>query len=96
MINLKLIISDKFHNTATYLIFKKWLDLIVVNKAHLMSKWGRNFHSIYMRLGQLWSLFEDDISWFTCFATLDAETLNKVKKRAGFNKNIMIMCIFIN
>ena len=37
LINSELAIDDKFHETVTHLIFKKQLNLIVVNEAHLMS-----------------------------------------------------------
>src|SRR5437762_5105293 len=37
LINSELAIDDKFYETITYLMFKKQLDLIVVNETHLMS-----------------------------------------------------------
>jgi len=37
LISSELAIDDKFCETATYSMFKKQLDLIIVNKAHLMS-----------------------------------------------------------
>jgi len=38
LLNSELVISDKFHSTATHSMFKKQLSLIIINEAHLMSQ----------------------------------------------------------
>ena len=43
LINPKLAIGNKFHTIATNLAFKEWLSLVIINKAHLVLQWGRDF-----------------------------------------------------
>ena len=43
LISPELAISDKFCTTAANLRFKKQLSLVVVDEAHLVSQWGRQF-----------------------------------------------------
>src|SRR5262249_10694256 len=50
----------------------------------------------YACVGQLRSLFGVHVPWFACSATLDAETLKKVKKGAGFDVDVTIMRTSIN
>jgi superfamily II DNA helicase RecQ len=91
LISPKLAIGDRFHVTAIDSVFKERLSLTVVDEAHLMSQWGRNFRTDYARLGQLRSLFGSHVLWFACSATLDTEALKKLKKGIGFEDNVPIM-----
>jgi len=91
LISPELAIGDKFRKTATNPMFKERLGLVVVDEAHLVENWGREFRTAYARVGQLRSLFGVHVPWFACSATLDAETLEKVKKGAGFDVDVTIM-----
>ena len=91
LISPELGVGDKFHETVTHSIFKERLTLVVIDEAHLVSQWGRDFRSAYARLGQLRSLFGDSVPWFACSATLDTATLEAVKKGCGFDNDVTIM-----
>jgi superfamily II DNA helicase RecQ len=91
LISPELAIGDKFHPTAINPLFKQQLALVVIDEAHLVSQWGKGFRREYARLGQLRSLFGDSVPWFACSATLDAETLEEVKKGAGFAPDVTII-----
>jgi superfamily II DNA helicase RecQ len=91
LISPELAIGDKFHDTATHPGFKQRLGLVVVDEAHLVSQWGREFRTEYARLGQLRSLLGAHVPWFACSATLDAGTLEEVKRGLGFEEDVMIM-----
>src|SRR5256714_2022472 len=49
LISPELAISDKFHATAIDPVFKERLGLVVVDEAHLVSQWGRDFRTDYAR-----------------------------------------------
>jgi superfamily II DNA helicase RecQ len=91
LLSPELAVGDKFHNTATYPGLKERLALVVVDEAHLVSQWGKDFRKEYARVGQLRSLFGNSVPWFACSATLDTETLEKVKKGIGFDEDVTIM-----
>ena len=96
LISPELAIGDKFHATAIHPVFKERLGLVVVDEAHLVSQWGRDFRTGYARLGQLRSLFGSHVPWFACSATLDVEVLKKLKKGASFEDDISIICMLID
>ena len=91
LVSPELAIGDKFHATAIDPVFKERLGLVVVDEAHLVSQWGRDFRTDYARLGQLRSLFGSYVPWFACSATLDAEALKQLKKGVGFEDDVSIM-----
>ena len=57
LISPELAIGDKFHAMAINPVFKERLGLVVIDEAHLVSQWGRDFRTDYARLGQLRCLF---------------------------------------
>jgi superfamily II DNA helicase RecQ len=91
LVSPELAIGDKFHATAIHPVFKERLGLVVVDEAHLVSQWGRDFRTCYARLGQLRCLFGSHVPWFACSATLDAEALKGLKKGVGFEDDVSIM-----
>jgi superfamily II DNA helicase RecQ len=91
LLSPELAVGDKFHDTATYPELKERLGLVVVDEAHLVSQWGGEFRKEYARVGQLRSLFGSSVPWFACSATLDAATLEKVKKGVSFEDDVTIM-----
>lgn len=69
--------------------FKKRLALVVVDKAHLITQWGKKFRPEYAQLRYVRNLIGSSVPWFACSATLDPETLETVKKLLGFNDTNM-------
>lgn len=91
LLSPELAVGDKFHDTATYPELKERLGLVVVDEAHLVSQWGGEFRKEYARVGQLRSLFGGSVPWFACSATLDAATLENVKKGVSFEDDVTVM-----
>jgi hypothetical protein len=76
--------------------FRDRLALAVVDEAHLVAQWGKDFRTDYARLHQLRSLFGRDVPWFACSATLDMKTLHTVIEGLGFQKDVEILRTSIN
>lgn len=90
LISPELAIGDKFRTTACNPSFKSKLALVVVDEAHLVSQWGRQFRTAYSQLNQLRSFLGRAIPWFLCSATLDSDTLNTLVKSISFEADITI------
>ena len=78
LLSPELAISDKFRPTAMHPGFQDRLALVVVDGAHLVAQWDKDFRTDYAQLHQLCSLFNRDVPWFACSATLDMKTLHTV------------------
>jgi superfamily II DNA helicase RecQ len=91
LISPELAIGERFHATATHPAFKERLGLVVVDEAHLVSLWGRDFRTDYAKLGLLRSLFGRHVPWFACSATLNATALKTLKQGLGFGDDVCIM-----
>lgn len=76
--------------------FRNRLALVVVDEAHLVAQWGKDFRTDYARLHQLRSLFDRDVPWFACSATLDMKTLHTVIDGLGFSKDVEMLRASIN
>lgn len=96
LLSPELAISDKFRPTATNPGFQSRLALVVVDEAHLVAQWGKDFRTDYARLHQLRSLFGRDVPWFACSATLDLKTLHVIIEGLGFQKDVEILRTSIN
>ncbi|KAJ5557569.1 hypothetical protein N7513_003155 [Penicillium frequentans] len=96
LLSPELAISDKFRLTATNLGFQDRLALVVVDEAHLVAQWGKDFRTDYARLHQLRSLFGRGVPWFACSATLDLKTLHVIIEGLGFQKDVEILRTSIN
>jgi superfamily II DNA helicase RecQ len=90
LLSPELAMSREFHSVAIDPGFKERLSLVVIDEAHLVSLWGRNFRKEYARLSQLRSLFGRQIPWFACSATLDAESLKELRVGAGFEDDVEV------
>lgn len=95
LISPELAISDRFRQTATTAAFQKLIGLVVVDEAHLVSQWGKDFRPSYSRLNQLRSIL-GSVPWFACSATLDSATLNSLMKNIDFSPNVKIKRTSIN
>ena len=96
LLSPELAISDKFRPTALHPSFRDRLALVIVDEAHLVAQWGKDFRTDYARLHQLRSLFGRDIPWFACSATLDIKTLHAVIDGLGFQKDVKVLRTSIN
>ena len=96
LLSPELAISDTFRPTALHPSFRDRLALVVVDEAHLVAQWGKDFRTDYARLHQLRSIFGRDVPWFACSATLDIKTLHAVIEGLGFQKDVEILRTSIN
>jgi superfamily II DNA helicase RecQ len=91
LLSPELAIGDKFRSVVIDPVVNDQLSLVVIDEAHLVSQWGRNFRTDYARLSQLRSLLGRSLPWFACSATLDDTTLKSLIERASFPKDVDIM-----
>ena len=70
--------------------FKCKIDCMVVDKAHCVSQWGRDFHNAYLSLSWLHDVLGDGIPWYLTLATLHASTICDVLEIIGLPKDMPI------
>ena len=61
------------------------IGLVAIDECHTIRQWS-NFRPQFTLLGQLRLVLRQDIVWFACSATLDAETEENVLSHAGFRQ----------
>jgi DEAD/DEAH box helicase len=90
LISPELAISDSFRPVASSPSFKQCVSLVVVDEAHLVYHWGRDFRTAYSRLNLLRGWLGSQIPWFACSATLDLQTLESLRKGISFEENVKV------
>ena len=70
--------------------FKHKIDCVVVDKAHCVSQWGRDFCNAYLSLSQLHDVLGDGIPWYLTSATLHASTIRDILEIIGLPKDMPI------
>ena len=90
LVSPELAIGDQFRPVASSPSFKQQVSLVVVDEAHLVHLWGRNFRAAYSRLNLLRSWLGSQIPWFACSATLDPETLESLKSGISFDPDVKV------
>ena len=71
-------------------MFQQKLALIAIDEAHLVWEWGELFRPHYSQLVVLRSFIRRTVPWLACSATLDPQTLSKVKELCGFDSSVFI------
>ena len=60
--------------------FQKRLAMVVVDDAHLIVQWYKQFRTEYTMLQYIRSLIWERVPWLACSTTLDQESLEIIKK----------------
>ena len=66
--------------------------LIAIDEAHVVWEWGESFRKHYSQLVVLRSLVPSTVPWLACSATLDPQTLAKVRELCGFEASVCNQC----
>lgn len=91
LIGPELAISPAFSKVCTTPEFQKRVTLVAVDEAHLVQQWGSEFRPAYAQLSLLRSRLPLNTPWFACSATLDAATLEELKKSIGFTEDLQLI-----
>src|SRR5947209_3596715 len=66
--------------------------MVAVDEVHLVKQWGLSeFRKDYSQLAGLRSKLGDDVVWFACSATVDADTMSKVIAHVKFHPMVKIL-----
>lgn len=90
LISPELSLNKKLHAVLTNPSFKKRLHLVVIDEAHLVGLWGKDFRTEYSRLRELRALCGSEIPWLACSATLSDRGLSELQDGAGFSEAVRI------
>src|SRR5260370_42029141 len=70
--------------------FKCKIDCVIVDEAHCVSQWGRDFCKSYLWISQLHDVLGDRIPWYLTSATLHASIICDVLEIIGLPKDMPI------
>lgn len=84
-------IGQKFKDVMTDPRVKEAMALVVVDEAHLVAQWGRDFRPAYSMLYQIRSRLSSRVPWFVCSATIDEKTLEQVKRHISFPEDVRVL-----
>src|SRR5260370_31198594 len=69
---------------------KKKINCIVVDEAHCISQWGRDFQSMYLHLSHLHAVLGEEVPWYLTSATLHSQVLQDTLCIIGLHQNTTI------
>ncbi|KAF8313728.1 P-loop containing nucleoside triphosphate hydrolase protein, partial [Cantharellus anzutake] len=70
---------------------KKKINRVIIDEAHCVSQWGRDFRSSYLHLSCLHAVL-GEVSWYLTSATLHSHVLQDTLRIIGLHRNTMIYC----
>ncbi|TEY25590.1 hypothetical protein BOTCAL_1275g00010 [Botryotinia calthae] len=77
--------SSKFRDALASPELQSNIGLVAIDECHLISQW-KEFRPKFTMLGQLRHLLPQEVMWFGCTATLDAESQKVVLDDGGFRR----------
>ncbi len=87
MLSPELAVDLRFMKIWSEQKFKHKIDHVIVDEAHCVSQWGRDFHISYLWLSQLYNVLGDEIPWYLTSATLHASTIHDILEIIGLPKD---------
>ncbi|KAF8340422.1 P-loop containing nucleoside triphosphate hydrolase protein, partial [Cantharellus anzutake] len=83
-------VDPRFMKIWTDPKFKRKIDCVIVDEAHCVSQWGRDFRVSYLWLSRLRTVLGDEIPWYLTSATLHVATVRDVLNIIGLPKDTSI------
>lgn len=90
LVGPEIVLSARFKAILNDPTFRSKLVLVAIDEAHVVWEWGGSFRKHYSQLVVLRSLIPGTVPWLACSATLDPQTLAKVRELCGFDANVYI------
>ena len=91
----KQVVTQHFYKVFIDLIFRSYIQLVIINKVYLILNQGLSFYNIYIKLFKLYILLSPKPQ-FIYIVTLDNNTFKKVCKLVVFRDNFYIIQTLIN
>ncbi|KAL6408078.1 DNA helicase, ATP-dependent, RecQ type [Ilyonectria robusta] len=90
LVGPEIVLSARFKAVLNDPTFRSKLVLVAIDEAHVVWEWGESFRKHYSQLVVLRSLISSTVPWLACSATLDPQTLAKVRDLCGFEASVHI------
>ena len=86
----ELAVDPRFMHIWSESKVKKRINRVIVDEAHCVSQWGRDFRSSYLRLSWMCSTLGEGVPWYLTSATLHSQLLQDTLCIIGLPSNTMI------
>src|SRR5260370_32416239 len=71
---------------------KKYINQVIIDKAHCTSQWGQDFCSSYLSLSHLYNVLGSEVPWYLTSATLHTHVLWDVLQIIGLPRDTSVYC----